>query len=193
MFLNHPGQTYILDLKHLPFLLYGRDYCMLSTLLKYRFTGSCFSIPAFDCTYSLNHIQGTLPVNLNNRAPPVPYVMVPAVPLCCSTPSTAHLLGLVCVCDLPVPFCAVDLGGLSGCILCESSAAALAVESFCQFCSVYSCNDSISGSVWGTTGKPLQRCSVGLSSKGIPGSCSAALHLSASVAVDVWVRRKGTK
>lgn len=97
MFLNHPGQTYILDLKHLPFLLYGRDYCMLSTLLKYRFTGSCFSIPAFDCTYSLNHIQGTLPVNLNNRAPPVPYVMVPAVPLCCSTPSTAHLLGVVCV------------------------------------------------------------------------------------------------
>lgn len=51
-----------------------------------------------------------------------------------------------CVCDVPVPFHAVvDLGGFSGCILCENNAAALGVEGFCQFCSVCSCNDSISG------------------------------------------------
>lgn len=38
-------------------------------------------------------------MNLNSRVPPVPCVMVPAVPLfCSSTPSTAHLHGLVCVC-----------------------------------------------------------------------------------------------
>lgn len=64
-----------------------------------------------------------------------------------------------CVCDVPVPFHAVvDLGGFSGFILCENNAAALGVEGFCQFCSVCSCNDSISGSIWGRTGKPFPRC-----------------------------------
>lgn len=41
--------SHILDLKQLPFLLCGRDYCTPSTLLKYRLTGSWFSIPALDC------------------------------------------------------------------------------------------------------------------------------------------------
>lgn len=76
---------------------------MLSTLLKYRLTGSWLSIPAFDCIYySLATItfyfQGTWPVNLNSRVPPVPYVMVPALLLFySSTPSTPHVHGLVCV------------------------------------------------------------------------------------------------
>ncbi|KAF2985468.1 hypothetical protein EK904_000129 [Melospiza melodia maxima] len=58
-----------------------------------------------------------------------------------------HMYVVWGVCDVPMPFAAVDLGGLSGCILCETSAAVLGVEGFCQFCSVCSCNGSISGSL----------------------------------------------